>query len=231
MPDYDDIYNRQADMYERLVGYEDYQGNLLRGLQQVVDWHRLDVVETGAGTGRVTAMIAPLVRSLQVFDASAHMLAQAEARLKGMRLSHWKTGVADHRHLPVPDSRADVLIAGWSVCYLAINSGERWQEELEKGLDEFHRILRPGGKIILIETLGTGFEQPQPPAILANYLAYLDTHGFQSISVRTDYCFPSLAEARQLVSFFFDDPMNDKLQSSAAGVILPECTGIWWAGG
>ena len=227
MPDYNHIYNQQADLYERLVEREDYQGNLSRALNKIVDFHGLDVVETGAGTGRVTALLAPLARSMQVFDGSAHMLALAEARLKRSGLANWKTGVADHRRLPVPNASADVLISGWSVCYLAVNYGEQWQAELEKGLDEFRRILRPGGKIILIETLGTGYEEPYRYPSLANYLAYLDANGFQSMCIRTDLCFASLEEEQELVSFFFDDPMSDKLKIEERGVILPECTGIW----
>jgi ubiquinone/menaquinone biosynthesis C-methylase UbiE len=168
------------------------------------------------------------VGSIRVFDASAHMLAVAEARLKRSGLNHWKTGVADHRCLPVPDGSADVLISGWSVCYLAVNHAEQWRVELEKGLQEFQRILRPGGKIILIETLGTGYEEPYRYPSLANYLAYLDEKGFQSKSVRSDYYFASLEEERELVSFFFNDPMVEKIRIEADGVILPECTGIWW---
>jgi ubiquinone/menaquinone biosynthesis C-methylase UbiE len=199
-----------------------------------VDFRGLDVVETGAGTGRVTGLIAPLARSMQVFDGSAHMLAVAEDKLKRSGLAHWKTGIADHRCLPVPNASADILISGWSVCYLAVNDGkehrsaEQWQLELEKGLTEFRRILRPGGKIILIETLGTGYEEPAPPASLANYFAYLDASGFQSLCVRTDYRFDSLEEERELVAFFFDNPMSDKIKVIEQGVILPECTGIWW---
>ena len=81
--------------------------------------------------------------------------------------------------------------------------------------------MRPGGKIILIETLGTGYEEPYRKPSLANYLAYLDAHGFQSTCVRTDYCFASLEEERELVTFFFDDPMSDKIKIEEQGVILP----------
>ena len=147
MPDYIDIYMHKADLYERLVEREDYQGNLLRALNEVVDFRGLDVVETGAGTGRVTALIAPLARSMQVFDGSAHMLALAEDKLKRSGLAHWKVGVADHRCLPVPDASADVLISGWSVCYLAVSNAEQWQAELEKGLMNFAASCALAGKL------------------------------------------------------------------------------------
>jgi len=34
----------------------------------------LDVVEFGAGTGRITRLLAPEVQSIRAFDASEHML-------------------------------------------------------------------------------------------------------------------------------------------------------------
>ncbi|MEW5872978.1 MAG: class I SAM-dependent methyltransferase [Chloroflexota bacterium] len=228
MPDYEYIYNHQADLYERLVGHEDYEGNLMRALEGVVDFRGLDVVETGAGTGRVTGMLARLAGSMRVFDRSAHMLARARGRLARSGLAQWRAAVADHRYLPVESGSADVVISGWSVCYLAVNSGEAWQVEVEKGLNEFRRVLRPGGKVILIETLGTGYETPTRPASLADYLGYLEAHGFQSAVVRTDLRFESLEEERELVSFFFGEAMVERVKVEEAGVILPECTGVWW---
>jgi len=87
--------------------------------------------------------------------------------------------------------------------------------------------LHPGGIIILIESLGTGHEQPHPPEDIANYLAYLDRIGFNSRWIRTDYCFRDMNEAKALTSFFWgDEPFS--FWESEEGVILPECTGLWW---
>ena len=69
------------------------------------------------------------------------------------------------------------------------------------------RVLRPGGTIIIIETLGTGYTEPAPPADwFAEYFAFLENDlGFQSTWMRTDYQFASLDEAVELMSFFWDD--------------------------
>jgi hypothetical protein len=64
MPDYQEIYRTQAETYDLLVSREDHQGNLLRALNQVRPMDGLDVVELGAGTGRLTCMVAPVVRTL-----------------------------------------------------------------------------------------------------------------------------------------------------------------------
>jgi hypothetical protein len=81
--------------------------------------------------------------------------------------------------------------------------------------------------LILIESLGTGFESPHRPEVLRNYLDYLDKDGFASKWIRTDYLFKDLTEARALTSFFFvEDPMP--MWEGENGVIVPECTGLWW---
>jgi hypothetical protein len=119
------------------------------------------------------------------------------------------------------------VIAGWSFCYAAIDAGEEWQASLEMALGEAARVLRLGGKLILIESLGTGFTTPNTPPVLVDYLKSLDEHGFESTWIRTDYCFTTREEAEDLTRFFFgEDPLP--MRETESGVIVPECTGLWW---
>ena len=89
------------------------------------------------------------------------------------------------------------------------------------------RILRPGGNVIVLETLGTGCVTPQPPDNLVDYFSFLDQQGFSSSWVRTDYRFESIEEADRAVSFFFGEAMLDEVVHDGS-VTLPECTGFWW---
>ena len=228
MPDYQKIYATQASRYDQLLAREDYQGNLWRALRQVRSFDGLDVVELGAGTGRLTCMVAPLVKTMRAFDISPHMLDAARAKLGKTGLRNWRLCVGDNRRLPVRDGVADVCIAGWSLGHLTGWYPKTWRDEIEQCLAQIKRVLRPGGMVIILETLGTGEESPRPPAdALAAYYRLLErVHGFTSTWIRTDYRFESLAEAEALTRFFFGDELADRVVRQDL-TLLPECTGIW----
>jgi ubiquinone/menaquinone biosynthesis C-methylase UbiE len=228
VPDYQEIYAQHADQYEQLVSREDHEHHILPALQAIRPLDALSVVELGAGTGRLSCLLAPSVKSLHLLDASQHMLDVAAAKLARSGLHNWQIQVADHRRLPVEDRVADVVISGWSVCYLVVEHPDRWRAVLDQALREMKRVLRPGGTIVLLETLGTGHETPHPPTeTLADYYAFLEKEGFCSTWIRTDYRFESLAEAEALTRFFFGDELAQTVVENE-WVILPECTGIWW---
>ncbi|NJL56819.1 class I SAM-dependent methyltransferase [bacterium] len=72
------------------------------------------MVEFGAGTGRLTRLLAPIVKHIRAFDASAHMLETAAQTLTNLGVMNWSVEQADNRSLPVAAASADVAIAGWS---------------------------------------------------------------------------------------------------------------------
>ncbi len=227
MPDHKQIYQQEAATYQRLIDREDYQENLSRTLHEIVDWKGLDVVDLGAGTGRLAVMLAPLAGSVIALDLSSHMLEEAAARLKELDRAEWLAAGADHRALPLALKSADLVVSGWSFCYLAAWDEQDWERSLERGLQEIERVLRPGGAAVIIETLGTGVEDPQRPDKLESYFCFLERHGFQHSWLRTDYQFINRGEAEELVKFFFGEEMLPAIQPGEAPV-LPECTGIWW---
>lgn len=223
------IYIHEADRYDLLVSREDHQQNILPALESIRSLAGCDVVEMGAGTGRLTRLLVPHVKSIRAYDASAHMLSKAKATLEAIGRTNWALAVGENHDLPAADAIADIAIAGWSFGHCCGWFPERWCEEISQALREMNRVLRPGGTAIILETLGTGLETPLPPNdALAAYYDWLESEqGFSATSIRTDYRFASAQEADELTRFFFDNEfancfLDDKRE------ILPECTGIWW---
>ena len=221
------IYQSDGDRYEALISREDHQRNIPRALDEIVNVSGLDVFDLGAGTGRLTLMLAPRVKSIRAFDASDEMLRVCRERLTAGGFSNWQADVADHRQLPVEAHSADLVVSGWSVAYLCVWNPETWRAELEKWLGEMKRVLRPGSFIVLFESLGTGNESPIRLEHLKEYYPWLDETGFQNKWIRTDYQFESVDEAEELSRFFFGDELGDKVRQNN-WVIVPECTGVWW---
>ncbi|MDQ2693372.1 MAG: class I SAM-dependent methyltransferase [Chloroflexota bacterium] len=227
MPDNKTVYAHHGNEYEALIAHEDYQGNILSALRDLISLENLTVLDLGAGTGRLACMLAPLVAYVHAFDIAPDMLRVCHEKLTEAGLSNWKVHIADHRQLPVDDHCADLIVSGWSVSYLAVWNPDTWREELDKALAEMKRVLKPGSLIVLFESLGTGNESPLQLDHLRNFYTWLDETGFQKRWIRTDYQFETLDEAEYLSRFFFGDELGDRVRKNT-WVILPECTGVWW---
>ncbi len=228
MPDHQRrIYQSEGERYEALISREDYQGNISRAIDEIINVDGLDVLDLGAGTGRLTLLLAPRAKSIRAFDASAEMLTVCRKRLLASGLSNWQMNVADHRNLPVEDHSADLVVSGWSVSYLSVWNPEHGNDELDKWLVEMHRVLRNDGMIILLESLGTGNESPIRLEHVEGMYQWLDKNGFRTKWIRTDSRFESLDEAVNLTGFFFGEEMAHRVRERGL-VIVPECTGVWW---
>lgn len=227
MVDHKRVYQQEGNKYQRLIAREDFTGNLLSIIQEIVPQNGLDVVDLGSGTGRLASLLGPTSRRIFAFDQSIHMLSVAASIFEKVLGEDWLAAAADHRAIPLPSHSADLILSGWSFCYLVVWEEKDWQSALLEGLKEVQRVLREGGTLLLIETLGTGVKDPQPPEDLVPYFNFLEELHFERTWIRTDYKFQDQEEARELVDFFFGEEMLSKI-SLDLEPILPECTGIWW---
>ncbi len=230
MPSEKEVYASHAVEYEDLVSREDYQSNILSTIRGIVQPDGLDVLDLGAGTGRLACLLQPLARSVIAFDLSPHMLSVAREKLQHGP-HNWLAAAADHRHLPIGAASVDLIISGWSVSYITVWYPDHWHEQADAWFAEARRVLRHGGHILLFESLGTGNAEPQPLAHLENFYRWLDEKAFHHLWIRTDYRFESAEQAATIAGFFFGDQITKNIVPEQPGhraATLPECTGVWW---
>jgi ArsR family transcriptional regulator len=98
-----------------------------------------DVLDAGAGDGAAAATIAPYCRSLTCIDLNARMVEAASARLA--KFPHVCTAVADVHVLPFKKNSFDSVLLFHTLTYAT---------EPAKALSECARVLRPGGRLVLL---------------------------------------------------------------------------------
>jgi ubiquinone/menaquinone biosynthesis C-methylase UbiE len=225
MDHFKEIYATKADLYDRMVTREDYQNNLLPALESIYPLKDAVVIEFGAGTGRLTRLLAPQVKHIHSFDFSLHMLQNAVLP----QTENWTLTTAENSRMPLPNNLADIAIEGWSFGHITGWYPQTWREEMAAALAEMRRVTRSGGVMVILETLGTGSETPNPPnSLLADFYQMLETEqGFSHTWIRTDYQFESVEEADELTRFFFGEDFADRIVREGQPVV-PECTGIWF---
>jgi phosphatidylethanolamine/phosphatidyl-N-methylethanolamine N-methyltransferase len=103
------------------------------------------ILEVGVGTGLSLGDYSWTNRLIGV-DLSAPMLRKAKARVAEHRLTNVEgLAVMDAQHLGFQDAVFDVVVAQYVITAVP---------DPEATLDEFARVLKPGGEIILVNHLG-----------------------------------------------------------------------------
>jgi SAM-dependent methyltransferase len=135
-------YDRVADRYEarfvdELAG-KPRDRELLAAFAAAAD----PVVEVGCGPGQVGAFVRQHGRRVCGVDLSPEMAGLAQGRLDG-------AVAGDLRSLPFASGCFGGLVAFYSVIHLP-------RPEVGLALREFHRVLRPGGRLLLAAHEGSG---------------------------------------------------------------------------
>jgi ubiquinone/menaquinone biosynthesis C-methylase UbiE len=225
MPDHTNVYNNEAEKYDLLISKQPKLDELV---EEIRPFAGLDIVDLGSGTGRLATVLAPKAKSIVALDSAGSMLQIAANKLKKAGLANWTTKVADNKNLPLDENSADLIVVGWSICYLASSNVPNNEQNIEKVIQEMKRVLRHGGTIIILETMGTGNKTPNPPDFLKQYYSLLENvYGFSHKCIRIDYNFDSLGQAAELSRFFFGDELAEKVLDQKL-VNLPEYAGVWW---
>ncbi len=220
------VYRNRAAAYHRLIAAEDADGHLLPALQAITPLAGKRVLDLGSGTGRIPLLLRGLDCDVVAMDLHHAMLAeqrkQRDAETGGRRLVQ-----ADLRHVPIQAGWADVVTAGWAIGHFVSWFGDSWRAEVDRALGAMQRAAKPGGTLIIMETLGTSVQEPAPPSEgLATYYAYLESRGFQRQEISTDYQFASVQEAAEVCGAFFGDWIVAAIEQEGWSRV-PEFTGVW----
>jgi demethylmenaquinone methyltransferase/2-methoxy-6-polyprenyl-1,4-benzoquinol methylase len=107
------------------------------------------ILDIATGTGDLAiAMAKATSAKITGFDLSAGMLEVGKKKVAEQKLDKQIEMIqGDAENMPFADNSFDVITVAFGV---------RNFENLEKGLDEIYRVLKPGGKFIILE-----FSQPE----------------------------------------------------------------------
>src|SRR5690242_5941119 len=142
------------------------------------------ILEVGVGTGISLPDYSPANRICGI-DISEPMLQKAMERVAKLNLKHVEgLWVMDAEHLKFPDASFDVVVAQYVITTVP---------NPEATLDEFARVLRPGGEIVLVSRVGAeaglrrAFEQWfNPAARKLGWRSEFSWTRFESWAARTD---------------------------------------------
>lgn len=101
------------------------------------------ILDLGSGAGQILRHLikmAPVGTQIVACDLSHQMLRRAQKRVKSQRPSYV---AADMTRLPFADASFDCVTCGYVIEYLP---------DPRPGLEEIGRVLRPGGKLLLLAT-------------------------------------------------------------------------------
>lgn len=141
------MFDSIADNYDLLNGilslgiFKYWQKRLVEEVS--LDEHKY-ILDVATGTGSVAIALSSLnTESIIGVDISDEMLTLGQIKVRQKDLQSVITlKKSDAENLPLRDNIFDVVTVAYGV---------RNFEDLEKGLSEIRRVLRPGGKVVILE--------------------------------------------------------------------------------
>jgi phosphatidylethanolamine/phosphatidyl-N-methylethanolamine N-methyltransferase len=173
-------YARWAPVYDLVFGpvFERGRRAAIAAAERVCGSSGGRILEVGVGTGISLPDYAPVNRLMGV-DLSEPMLRKAQTRVAEHGLSNVEAlAVMDATKLALSDKSFDVVVAQYVITAVP---------DPEATLNEFARVLRPGGEIVLVNHIGA---ESGPRAVFEQWLSPLA----RRYGWRPEFRFSRLAE-------------------------------------
>ncbi len=165
----------------------DRAGRVLAALDRRLPARGL-VADVGAGDGFTAARLTGPGRRVLAVEPAAGMV-------RPNRDLPWVG--ADAEALPFANGALDAAYATWA--YFLLEAP--W--EVAPGLAELHRVVRPGGPLLVVDNLGGDEFTALADRTISVTAEDWAAHGFGCEEVDTWFDFESHADARRLLGFFF----------------------------
>ena len=150
-----------------------------------------DVLECGCGTGMYSAVLAPLAHRVTAADCAGPMLSAAAATLQGVGTVALEQ--ASCEALPHRDEVFDAVVMINLIHLLARPA---------QALAEAHRVLKPGGRLILASYTACGMRRIE---ILQLGLRYLRAFGLPPRQMRRSFSPDDLRSLAETPGFTVDE--------------------------
>lgn len=140
-------YARWAPIYDFVFGkvFERGRSASIEAAVKACGTQGARLLEVGVGTGLSLPDYAPHIRIVGV-DLSEPMLRKAQEKVIEQKLVNVEAlAVMDAQRMAVPDRSFDVIVAQYVITAVP---------DPEATLDEFARVIKPGGEIILVNHIG-----------------------------------------------------------------------------
>lgn len=147
-------FRRNASEWERIRALHAPEQDVEKGIASLIEGAGIDaLLDIGTGTGRMLEVLAPLVRKGVGIDASSEMLAIARDRLERGNLRHCQVRLGDLFRLPFPDGTE---VQGFDAALF--HQVLHYLEDPQGAIIEAARVLRPGGRILVVDFAPHGLE-------------------------------------------------------------------------
>lgn len=143
------------------------------------------ILDVGAGSGYMASRIRGN-RQVICLEPSAGMMDRNISNI-------WIKGSAES--IPFHDDYVDAVYSTWAYFLAGVDK--------TRGLQEVERVLKPEGKIIIIDNAGDDEFTSFADQIIAGDEEFYREYGFQRQILESAFVFNNLEDAEKLMSFFF----------------------------
>ena len=146
---YSGIY-RRYDIMNRLFTFRQDERWRYETARYCINDKPMEVLDLCCGTGDLALKLSSLGNAdlkITGYDFNLDMLSQAERKIKSRKIQNITLIKGDAATMPFPDGKFDGVTIGFGFRNLTYENPKS-----QRHVDEIHRVLRPGGKLYIVES-------------------------------------------------------------------------------